>query len=83
MSARVSGTVVRVLTDENQLVKAGDLLVELDPKDYEVALQRARADLADAMANWWRAPALVGIPLRARRRSGRTHAASMPRGWRS
>ncbi len=74
VSARVSGTVVRVLTDENQLVKAGDLLVELDPKDYEVALQRARADLADAMAN--AAAAHVGVPLTSTTSSGQLAAAT-------
>ncbi len=74
VSARVSGTVVRVLTDDNQLVKAGDLLVELDPKDYEVALQRARADLADAMAN--AAAAHVGVPLTSTTSSGQLAAAT-------
>jgi len=61
ISPRVSGTVVRVLVDENQVVQAGTLLVELDPKDYEVAVQRARADLADAEAN--ATAAQVGVPL--------------------
>jgi membrane fusion protein (multidrug efflux system) len=61
ISARISGTVLRVLHDENELVQAGTLLVELDPKDYEVALERARADLADAEAN--ATAAQVGVPL--------------------
>jgi membrane fusion protein (multidrug efflux system) len=61
ISARVSGTVVGVLHDENELVQAGTLLVELDPKDYEVAVERARADLADAEAN--AVAAQVGVPL--------------------
>src|SRR5258708_714573 len=51
VSARVSGTAIRVLVDDNQMVQAGTLLAELDPKDYQVAVQRARADLADAQAN--------------------------------
>ena len=50
ISARVSGTVIKVNVDDNQRVKVGDVLVQLDPKDYEVALQRAQADLADAQA---------------------------------
>ncbi len=74
VSARVSGTVVRVLTDDNQVVKAGDLLVELDPKDYNVALQRARADLADATAN--AAAAHVGVPLTSTTSSGQLAAAT-------
>lgn len=74
VSARIPGTVVRVLADDNQLVKAGDLLVELDPKDYDVALQRARADLADAMAN--AAAAHVGVPLTSTTSSGQLAAAT-------
>lgn len=50
LSARVSGTVTSVNVDDNQQVKAGDVLVQLDPKDYQVALQRAQADLQDALA---------------------------------
>ena len=50
LSARVSGTVIAVNVDDNQQVKAGDVLVQLDPKDYQVALQRAQADLQDALA---------------------------------
>jgi membrane fusion protein (multidrug efflux system) len=61
ISSRVAGTVLRVLHDENETVQAGTLLVELDPKDYEVALERARADLADAEAN--ATAAQVGVPL--------------------
>ncbi len=51
IGARISGTVVRVLHDDNEIVEAGTLLVELDPSDYQVALDRARADLANAQAN--------------------------------
>src|SRR5205823_5530134 len=55
------GTVLRVLADENQVVEAGTLIVELDPKDYEVAVERARAELADALAN--ASAAHVNVPL--------------------
>ena len=61
ISPRVTGTALRVLHDDNQLVQAGELLVELDPKDYEVAVDRARADLANAQAN--AVAANVGVPL--------------------
>ena len=50
MSARVGGTVITVAVDDNQLVEAGTLLVQLDPRDYEVAVDKARAELADAEA---------------------------------
>ena len=51
MAARVGGTVTRVAVDDNQLVEAGTVLVELDPRDYQVAVDKARAELADAEAN--------------------------------
>ena len=50
VSARVGGTVVKVLVDDNQYVAAGTVLVELDTNDYRVALDRARADLAESAA---------------------------------
>jgi membrane fusion protein, multidrug efflux system len=50
ISARVSGIVTQVNVNDNQMVKAGDVLVQLDPKDYEVALARAKADVQDAIA---------------------------------
>jgi membrane fusion protein (multidrug efflux system) len=50
IAARVTGTVLSVPIHENQMVKAGDVLVELDPRDYRVALDRAEADLAAAEA---------------------------------
>jgi membrane fusion protein, multidrug efflux system len=61
VSGRVGGTVVKVHVKENQVVKAGEVLVELDRRDYEVAVERARADLADAQAN--ASGAMTGIPL--------------------
>jgi membrane fusion protein (multidrug efflux system) len=50
ISARVSGIVTQVNVDDNQVVKEGDILVQLDPKDYEVALEHAKADMQDAIA---------------------------------
>jgi membrane fusion protein (multidrug efflux system) len=51
ISARVGGTVKAVHVEDNQPVEAGTVLVELDPTDYEVALRRAEAELANAVAN--------------------------------
>lgn len=48
--ARVGGTVTRIAVTDNQFVEAGAVLLEVDPKDYEVTLQRAEAELADARA---------------------------------
>src|SRR5215471_10845479 len=50
VSARITGAVAAINAEDEQLVKAGDVLVKLDPKDYEVAVARAEADLADAEA---------------------------------
>jgi membrane fusion protein (multidrug efflux system) len=52
VSARVSGFVVDVKVEDEQQVHAGDVLVVLDPKNYEVAVAKARADLADAVASY-------------------------------
>jgi membrane fusion protein, multidrug efflux system len=50
VSARIAGNVSAVMVGDDQMVKAGDVLVQLDRKDYEVALAKAQADLADAEA---------------------------------
>lgn len=50
IAPRVSGPVVNLLVDDNDEVKAGDLLVEIDPADYEVQLKEAEAKLAQAKA---------------------------------
>jgi len=50
VASRVGGTVLAVLVDDNQEVKAGTLLVRIDPRDYEIALERATAELAAAEA---------------------------------
>ena len=50
VSARVSGHVLKLLVQDNQYVALGAPLVEIDPKDYQVALDRAKADYDDAVA---------------------------------
>ena len=50
VSARISGYVVKVKVGDNQWVKKGDVLVEIDPTDYEVSLKQAQANLANAEA---------------------------------
>ncbi|MGE5048759.1 MAG: HlyD family secretion protein [Deltaproteobacteria bacterium] len=50
VSSRVPGTVLRVMVEDNQQVKEGDPLVELDTADLEVALAQARAAVAQAQA---------------------------------
>jgi membrane fusion protein (multidrug efflux system) len=50
ISPRVTGTVASVHVVDNQRVRAGDLLVELDPADYQAALAQARANVDQAEA---------------------------------
>ncbi len=50
VTARIDGQVIAIHAEENQSVKAGDLLVELDPRDYQVALEQAQAQLLKAQA---------------------------------
>jgi membrane fusion protein (multidrug efflux system) len=52
ISSRITGHVIDVKVEDEQEVKTGDVLVVLDPKDYEVAVAKARADLADAVATY-------------------------------
>jgi membrane fusion protein (multidrug efflux system) len=49
ISAQVSGTVIAVLTDDTQLVKAGQVLVRLDPTDAETSLNRAAGALGQSV----------------------------------
>jgi membrane fusion protein (multidrug efflux system) len=50
IAPKVNGQVLRVLVTDNQHVNKGDLLVELDPRDYEAAVEHAKAALSNALA---------------------------------
>jgi membrane fusion protein, multidrug efflux system len=50
VSARISGYVLAVHVEDNQYVQEGATLVEIDPKDYQVAVAKAQANLATAQA---------------------------------
>ena len=50
LSARISGYVQNVNVDDNQYVTAGAVLAEIDPRDYQVAVDKARADVQDSEA---------------------------------
>jgi membrane fusion protein (multidrug efflux system) len=49
ISAQIAGTVIAVLTDDTQPVKAGQVLVKLDPTDAQTALSRAASALAQTV----------------------------------
>ena len=51
ISPRITGTVLTVLVNDNQPVRAGQELVRLDPADYQVAQAQAEANLANALAS--------------------------------
>jgi membrane fusion protein, multidrug efflux system len=50
ISSRIAGYITNVYVDDNQYVKAGTLLAQIDPTDYEVALGSAQANLANDRA---------------------------------
>ena len=50
VSSRISGYVLKVNVGDNEYVQKGAVLVEIDPRDYEVALAQARANLTNAEA---------------------------------
>jgi membrane fusion protein (multidrug efflux system) len=50
VSAKISGNVLQVMVDDNQQVKAGQVLVTIDPRDYQARVDQLRAALALAQA---------------------------------
>jgi membrane fusion protein (multidrug efflux system) len=75
ISAKVSGSVIEVLVNDNQHVTAGQVLVRLDRRDFQVRVDQAKAALAaaESQAN----AAEVGVPLtRATTASGTSSAAA-------
>ncbi len=61
VSSRIQGTVAKVYVDENQLIHKGDPIADLDPRDFQVAVENAQASLASAQAA--AAAAGVNVPL--------------------
>ena len=61
VSARVSGQIVKVNITDNQKVNQGDVIAEIDPRDYQVALEQAQAQLENAKASFVQANANVPI----------------------
>src|SRR5580698_9863687 len=51
ISPKVSGYISEVPVDDNQSVKAGEVLARIDPRDYQTALDQARANVAAAQAS--------------------------------
>ena len=51
IAPRIAGPIINIPVHDNQEVKAGDLLFEIDPADYQTALDAAKADVANMEAN--------------------------------
>ena len=51
VASQISGKVVELLVDDNQHVEAGQVLLTIDPRDYQVKLEQMRAAQANAAAN--------------------------------
>jgi membrane fusion protein (multidrug efflux system) len=51
ITSRVDGVIKAVYVEENQSVQAGQLIAEMDPRDYQVALEQAQAQLLKAQAD--------------------------------
>jgi membrane fusion protein (multidrug efflux system) len=73
ISARISGHVLNLLVEDNQYVPDGAPLVQIDPKDYQVIVDRAKADYADAQAT--ADAAQVNVPITSVNTSSQVSAA--------
>ena len=74
VSARVSGHVEKLLVSDNQFVQAGQPLVQIDPRDYQVLVARAKGDYDNAMAA--ARAAGVNVPITSTSTSGQLSAAA-------
>jgi len=61
IAPKISGNVIDVLVKDNQPVKAGDVLVRIDPRDYQARVDQAQAALAEDESKL--RAAQVGVPL--------------------
>jgi membrane fusion protein (multidrug efflux system) len=73
ISARIAGHVTHVNVEDGQFVQTGTLLVEIDPTDYEVAYERAKAEYENAVAK--AAGARLNVPVTAAATSSRLSVA--------
>ncbi|MGE3341803.1 MAG: HlyD family secretion protein [Vicinamibacterales bacterium] len=78
IAAKVGGIVREVNVEDNEPVEAGMVLASIDPRDYQVALDRAQADVAEAQAAV--AAAEAGVPLTSATSQSQLTAAQAGRG---
>ncbi|MGH9328332.1 MAG: efflux RND transporter periplasmic adaptor subunit [Terriglobia bacterium] len=73
ISSRVKGHVIRVLVENTEFVHKGTVLVQLDPTDYQVGVEQAKAHLANAQAAAQAAE--VGVPISSVNTLSQVHSA--------
>jgi len=73
ISTRINGTVVKINVDENQYIPKGTVIAELDPSDYQVAVENAEAAVASAKAA--ADAAKVNVPITSVNTSSNLHSA--------
>ncbi len=61
VSSRIAGQVIKVYVEDNQKVEQGAPIADIDPKDFQVALEQAQASLANAQAAFVQAD--VNVPI--------------------
>jgi membrane fusion protein (multidrug efflux system) len=73
ISARIKGNVTQVNVTDNQRVEKGQVLVQIDPRDFQAALDQAEANLASAQASY--EAALVAVPITNINTNSQLHSA--------
>jgi membrane fusion protein (multidrug efflux system) len=74
VSSRIAGQVISVEVNENQLVNKGDVIAELDPRDFQVAVEQAQAALDSAKAA--AVAASVNVPITTINTGSNLHSAT-------
>jgi HlyD family secretion protein len=74
INSEVRGKITRIAVEEGMKVKAGDLLAQIDPREYELIMERLRADLSSAQKEYQKAQGGLR-PEDKQRLEARMHAA--------
>jgi membrane fusion protein, multidrug efflux system len=78
ISARITGHVEAVMAEDEQYVQQGDVLVRIDPRDYQVAVAQAEADLRNAEAEL--ESSRINVPITDRTTASTLKSATSGRG---
>src|SRR5581483_11947966 len=73
IAAKISGSVSEILVNDNQAVKAGDVLLRIDPRDYQAKVDQARAAVSEAKSQ--AVGARTNVPLTSATTASGTYAA--------